>query len=51
MSCIKVLHIGFSANMGGIEKYLINIYRKINKEEIQMDFLILGEQNHAFMKK
>ncbi len=51
MSCIKVLHIGFSANMGGIEKYLINIYRKINKEEIQMDFLILGEQKPCFYEE
>lgn len=51
MSRIRVLHIGFSANMGGIERYLINIYRKIDKNEIKMDFLILGSQEPCYYEE
>lgn len=36
---IKVLYIGMSDRMGGIESFVINTYRKINKNEIQIDFL------------
>lgn len=36
---IRVLHTGMTSNLGGIESYLINYYRKIDKSKIQFDFV------------
>lgn len=35
----RVLHTGMSPNKGGIEKWMIDVYRRINKDLIQFDFL------------
>ena len=35
----KILQIGMTSNYGGIESFLINVYRNINKEKFQFDFL------------
>lgn len=37
---IRVLHVLGSLDMGGIENFLMNIYRKIDKTKIQFDFLV-----------
>lgn len=47
MKKIKVLQIGMTANLGGIEKYLIELYRHIDKDSIKMDFLVF-EDNICF---
>lgn len=36
---IKVLQIGMTDNLGGIESYLINYYRNIDKNKINFDFI------------
>lgn len=36
---IKVLIVGFTDNLGGIENVIMNYYRKINKTKIQFNFL------------
>jgi glycosyltransferase involved in cell wall biosynthesis len=36
---IRVLHYGMSSNLGGIESFIINVYRNINRSKIQFDFL------------
>lgn len=36
----RVLHILHSLNMGGAENFIMNIYRNINRNEIQFDFLV-----------
>ena len=36
---LKVLQIGMTDNLGGIETYLINYYRNIDKSKIQFDFI------------
>ncbi len=36
---IKVLQIGMTDNLGGIESYLINYYRNIDKNRINFDFI------------
>lgn len=42
---MKVLHIGLSETLGGIERFLINVYN--NKPDIiDMDFIATGEQLH-----
>lgn len=42
---IRVLHILDSLDMGGIESYLMNIYRHIDRTKVQFDFLIFKENN------
>ena len=37
---IRVLYWGMTNNIGGIESFIINVYRKIDKEKIQIDFLL-----------
>lgn len=48
MQKIKVLHILESMNCGGIETFLINIYRNINREKIQFDFLTLNDDKFFY---
>lgn len=38
-SKIKVLHIGMTPNFGGVETYVMNLYRKIDKRKVQFDFI------------
>lgn len=37
---IRILHIGMSSNPGGVENFVMNIYRKIDKNKVQFDFLV-----------
>lgn len=37
---IRILQIGMSSNPGGVENFIMNIYRNIDKSKIQFDFLI-----------
>ncbi len=37
---IRVLHRGMSYNRGGIESYLINYYRHMDRELVQFDFIV-----------
>lgn len=36
---VRILHIGLSANIGGIESFLINLYRSIDRKQVQFDFI------------
>ena len=36
---MRVLHISIDTAMGGIETFLLNVYRLIDKEKVQFDFL------------
>lgn len=36
---IRILVWGMSENIGGIETFIMNVYRNINREKIQFDFL------------
>lgn len=45
---IRVLQVVRIMNRGGIESFLMNVYRNINREEIQFDFLIQSETKGAF---
>lgn len=48
MKKIKILHVGLSSNLGGIEKYLINIHRNINFDEFDIDYLVFKGQKVCF---
>lgn len=45
---IRILHIVGIMNVGGIETLLMNIYRNIDKEKIQFDFLVTREEKGFF---
>lgn len=44
----RVLHIVSVMNYGGIENLLMNIYRNINRNKIQFDFLVTREEKGIF---
>ncbi len=48
MERTKILYYGFTGNIGGIEKYLINIYRKIDKRKYDIKFLIFNDEIPCF---
>lgn len=46
---IRILHIlPGNMNMGGIEKYLMNVYRNIDKNIVQFDFIVHSENKNYF---
>ena len=45
---IKILQIGMSDNLGGIEVYLINLLRNIDKDKFQIDFLKMNDNELCF---
>ena len=45
---IRILQITGGMNMGGIENFLMNIYRNIDREKVQFDFLIHQEEKQIF---
>ncbi len=49
MRKIKILHVGMSSNLGGIEKYLINVYRNIDHTQFQLDYLAFKGEKICFL--
>ena len=45
---IRVLQIGMTDNLGGIETFLMNYYRNIDKEKIQFDFINMSNNKVCF---
>lgn len=45
---IRVLHIFHEMANGGIEHFVMDYYRHINRDEVQFDFLVSVEQKGAF---
>lgn len=48
MRKIKVLHIGLSSNIGGIESVVFNWFQNIDREKIQFDFINVEDKPLAF---
>lgn len=48
MKSIRVLHVFHSMNCGGAENMIMNLYRKIDKEKIQFDFLVHTQKKGFF---
>lgn len=46
---IRVLQIGMTDNLGGIETFLMNYYKNMNRSEVQFDFINIYE-NGLFFK-
>lgn len=45
---IRILQITGGMNMGGIENFIMNIYRNINRDKVQFDFLLHQEEKQIF---
>lgn len=48
---MRVLHIALDTTMGGIEAFLLNVYRLIDREKVQFDFIEYGEYERDFNDK
>ena len=48
MQCVRVLHAVPKMDREGIQSFLMNVYRNIDKEEVQFDFLIHSKEKGAF---
>ena len=48
---LRILHIGFSRNPGGVENVIMNYYRYINRNDFQFDFLDLYGEGIAFSEE
>lgn len=45
---IKVLHVVSSMNRGGLETFIMNLYRNIDRSKVRFDFLVHTDKNAAF---
>lgn len=48
---IRVLQTGMTDNLGGIENFLINYYRNIDKEKVQFDFVNIYDNKLCFQQE
>lgn len=48
MKTIRVLQVGLTSNVGGTETFVMNLYRHVNREKIQFDFLVDHDKKLAF---
>ncbi len=48
---LRVLHVLGSLNMGGAETLIMNIYRSINRKNIQFDFIVHGDDIGIYEKE
>lgn len=47
----RVLVCGFTENRGGMESYLMNVYRYIDRDKLQFDFINLNSGEMAFTEE
>lgn len=45
---MRVLHVVHSMNRGGLETFIMNIYRKIDRTKVQFDFLVHTNEECAY---
>lgn len=48
---IRILHVVTIMNLGGIETFLMTLYRNIDKSKVQFDFLVHREEEGFFDKE
>ena len=47
----RILHVFGTLNRGGAETLIMNIYRNIDREKIQFDFMVHHKEEGAFEKE
>ena len=45
---VRILHITELLSAAGIESFIMNIYRRIDREKVQFDFLVLRDQKEFY---
>ena len=45
---VRILHITEMLSAAGIESFIMNIYRRIDREKVQFDFLVLRDQKEFY---
>lgn len=51
MNQIRVLHVVSELNQGGIENFIMNVYRNIDKTKVQFDFIVHHREIGTFEKE
>lgn len=46
--CLRILHVVGTMNRGGAETFLMNLYRKMDREKIQFDFVVHDRQKSDY---
>lgn len=46
--CIRILHITEMLSAAGIESFIMNVYRKIDRNKVQFDFLVLRDEKEFY---
>ena len=47
----KILVIGMSDTLGGVETYIYNLIKMIDKKKFTFDFLVIGQDNKSVFEK
>ncbi|SEH43999.1 glycosyltransferase EpsF [Halobacillus karajensis] len=45
---IKIVHVFATMNTGGAESRIMDVYRKINRNDVQFDFIVLDNNRHYY---
>lgn len=45
---LRILHVVTTMNLGGLENFIMNIYRSIDRNKIQFDFLMHRQERSSF---
>jgi hypothetical protein len=45
---VRILHVVGGMNRAGVEMWLMNILRRIDRTQFQVDFLVYSDQHYAF---
>ena len=48
---IRVLHVVAGMDMGGLETFIMNIYRNIDRSKVQFDFLMHTDKECVYCKE
>ena len=48
MKILRVLQVGLTSNLGGTEAFVMNLYRHIDRQKIQFDFLVDHDKELPF---
>lgn len=48
---IRVVHILGNLSVGGVESFIMSVYRRIDRDKIQFDFLVHNLENDAYRKE
>ena len=48
---IRVVHVLGDLSVGGVESFIMSVYRRIDRDKIQFDFLVHNLENDAYREE